>query len=230
MGQKIKPLKFVNIESKEDRKDIPEYQGLTAEDIETLNANLEYLNLKFESLPEVITASFRKVLQENPGFKSLQSINSLLERIDSNLEDIMDYVSLYEAREVCRQLVILRNIMNILPGDLHNFIDRKFEFMMEEMHRPKGNLSCFRPPLKDLRFKSKLKYFLFTLPLWWLKTDKVKTFFKQMGVIFLSICTAILLFLVIYQANENRHQRRENQLLQQIELNKTTAPEGFQGN
>ena len=124
--------------------------------------------------------------------------------------------------------MLLRNSMNILPGDLHNFIGRKFEFMMEEMNRPKGNISCFRTPLKDLRFKSKLKYFLFTLPLWWLKRDEVKTFFKQIGVILLSIFAVILLFLVIYLANDNRHQRQEKQLLQQIEFYKTTASESFQ--
>ena len=55
MGQKIKSLKFVNIEPKEDGKDTPESQRLTVEDIEILNSNLEYLNLKFESLPEHIT-------------------------------------------------------------------------------------------------------------------------------------------------------------------------------
>lgn len=56
----------------------------------------------------------------------------------------------------------------------------------------------------------------------------IKDFLNQMGVILLSICTAIFLFLVIYLDNDNRHQRQENQLLQQIEFYKTTALEGFQ--
>ena len=52
MGQKIKPLKFVNIEPKEDGKDTPESQRLTVEDIEILNSNLEYLRKTKDRLPD----------------------------------------------------------------------------------------------------------------------------------------------------------------------------------
>lgn len=160
--------------TKYSNDEIFELLSAIAVDIERTNNNLEYLEQKIDRLPEYINECLCHALQENTSFKSLQSINSLLDRIDSKLEDIEEYISINDAKEVSKQLVILRNSFSVLPGDLHNFIGRKFENMQDEINRPKGSTACFRPPLKDLRFKSQLKYFHFTLPLWWLKTEKVK--------------------------------------------------------
>lgn len=156
----LRYLKDVKTESENNNKNKAENINFTSGDIESLNANLEHLEQCIDELPEHIKASFCRVLEENPCFKTLQSINFLLERVDSKLEDIEEYLCINDAREVSRQLIIVRNALNILPGDLHNFIGRKFEFIQEKMTRPKGGIVCFRPPLKDLRLKSQLKYFI----------------------------------------------------------------------
>lgn len=222
---KIRYLKDVKVNPKENNDGA---LTLTAEDLEILNANLHSLEQKIEELPVSICNSIREFLNGKYANQNYSIDSSEVKNIEYSLQDIINWTNQNSIGELRKEVRILKDSYNRLPNDLYNFIDRKFEYLREELNRPKSYIACFRPPLKDLRLKSQLKYFLFTLPLWWLKRGKVKAFLKQIGVILLSIFAVILLFLVIYLANDNRHQRQEKQLLQQIEIYKTTASESFQ--
>ena len=112
------------------------------------------------------------------------------------------------------ELYQMRMAISKFSEEVREIIHSQFTAYREELTKEKG--SAIPPKFKfkmPSGFKNKLKYLFYAYPIQWLKQDKVKTFAKQFGVILLSIFTAILLFLVIYLANENRHLRHFETLL-----------------
>ena len=198
------------------------------------------LNRKFNNIPEQLKPVIIELLTDKlqnisssplyPGSRlypedNYAMLRSMYDLTDSHISYIAEWVRDMKDRKVPNhnaELYQMRMAISKFSEEVKEIIHCEFIAFRNELIKEKEEAI---PPETQFKmpsgFENKLKYLFYAYPIQWLKQDRVITFAKQFGVILLSIFTAILLFLVIYLANDNHHIRQQNYFLNNVTKNAT---------